>query len=1159
MKLIAISFAALAVLGAWADTETVDGIEWTYRVVDGKAEIYNGYNAAIPTSTSGAIAIPSTLGDKTVTSIGSCAFRDCSGLTSMTMPNSVTNIGSSAFYGCSGLTSVTIPDSVTSIGFSAFYGCSGLTSVTVPQYVLDRRINNVFSSAYLSITNVSYFSVITNIGQSAFSGCAGLMSVTIPNSITCIGDSAFSGCRGITNVIIPDSVRSVGGSAFSGCSGLTSVMIPDSVTNIGFYAFNDCNSEMRFIISENNEFYKVINGLLLTIDGQTLVSVPANLIVESIPTSVFYIGTWAFRACRLDSNAQPFMEYTAKSFLEPLLNLNGIDGVGQLYQKNLGIGIACLYDYLDSDSKPISLALPTVEAVPMVVGVSSPVGLNVSLGKISSTLATVQNLIGTATDTAGNSVPVTSIVANRTLDLWGITSFGSSVMVPVVLTSPFKRLATTHRVKSYTVRGLMRVWLAPDSMGCRPWDSQNLYPAQSMWQSGVAPKNGVATFLSDAKTLSDFNRDILATQDAVAELTLTFSDLDVQMPIYYKVTEAVDASATRSALPGYTGFIPDPSNFKATYESVGNIKSLPTALRPLTVNGDVDQNWWRVVNMAQYNMSVPYPYGVTEFNPASFLTEYRLYAAVWVQVLDGSQVVDMVPACALDDNEWLDARLPEANAVMRILGDGVPLLNFKSDIAIKYDNIETTLASPPVFSTWKALYAVDPRYNFAPEDWFSSSASNVANKSEWMQHLGLKGTTSPILGRNGRDRDIFMFVSNQEYLQSIGELQFLPILDYMDGSANFLSGDYLPNFHGEPLSNRTGPTSGNFANGGRFWRTYTAYDNGDGTQGINPYNMRLYGIRAEVKSCIARPKVNPCSSGIAKFLDETPFDYYVASTNSNADTYYSFGSNRLARISSDELFDIADAIDERFNSHVAIGGTNWLDAWNSLIWQDNAAGRINDENKLFIDTRIMLQDTLHGVDRKFLYAYWRDAFAFTFTDWIPDFNDGSSAELTNAIDSIDFADVEGVKAAIGGSATEYAAFKAWAGSVKNVGGAAVAGEAAVVANTNAVAAYLLGAERLFDNTPKVKIEDVVVGEDGTEGTKGTMTVAVSVKDGEEVVPCDAEKVAAMFESTSDLGDWNGEAKLTPVVQQLGTVDGAMRFKVTPGDGNSSKAFLRIRR
>ena len=117
-----------------------------------------------------------------------------------------------------------------------------------------------------------------------------------------------------------------------------------------------------------------------------------------------------------------------------------------------------------------------------------------------------------------------------------------------------------------------------------------------------------------------------------------------------------------------------------------------------------------------------------------------------------------------------------------------------------------------------------------------------------------------------------------------------------------------------------------------------------------------------------------------------------------------------------------------------------------------------------------------------------------------------------------------------------------------------AGEAAVVANTNAAAAYLLGAERLFENAPNVEFGEVAIGEIGTQGTGGTegtgtaIGVAVTVRDGGDAVKCAAEKVAAMFEATSDLGDWNGGAKLSPLVTVEKPVAGdpaeMMRFKVT---------------
>ncbi len=723
--------------------------------------------------------------------------------------------------------------------------------------------------------------------------------------------------------------------------------------------------------------------------------------------SMFITDTWFPPAAAtagetvfdLGSNAQPFKDYTASSFLATLLSLNTADGVDQLYQKNLGLGIAALYDYLDSNSKPISLALPTVEAVPMVVGVSCPIGLSPTLGEIGAPVESqVQNIRGTATDPNGNAVNVNSIVAKRTCRMFGLTSLGNRIQIPVVTTCPFKRLQTENRAKNYNVRGLLRVWLAPDGMGCRPEGVDNLYPPQARWQKGVA--NGVATFLSDAKTLSDFNRDIKNTQDAVAELTLTFSDLDVQMPIYYKVTEAVDASATRSALPGYTGFIPDPSNFNGTgYKSFGNLKTVDTALRPLTTAGAVDTTWQNLVNASRFDTTTPYPNGVTELQPTQLSTEYRLYAAVWVQVMDGSQVVDMVPACMTDDNEWLSAGLPANNAILQKTGDGAPLLNFKSDTAVKYENMDTTLGVPAAFTAWKALYAVDPRYNFAPEDWFSSTASETASKSEWMQLLGLNGTSSQVFGQNGRDHDIFMFVSDQEYLQSIGELQFLPMLEDMDGDGSFLTGGYDPTFHGEPFSERTGPLTGRFANGGLFWKTYSAYPVGgiNNESFRNPYEMQYNGKTVTVRSGTGGFKLNPFSEDdrvITAALVGTPFDYYVASTNSNQTqsggrqnnlvrnmtlsqmmSTYSFGASSCAKMTKDELFDIAGEIKDKFRVRAEGGHSDWLAAWDDLMWQENVANRINDENKTFMATTMdPLSEPLHGVDRKYLYSFWRECF-----------------------------------------------------------------------------------------------------------------------------------------------------------------------------------------
>ena len=163
-------------------------------------------------------------------------------ITNLIIPNSVTSIGSYAFRGCSGLTSVTIGNSVTSIGYSAFSGCSGLTSVTIPNSV-------------------------TSIGTSAFYGCSGLTSITIPNSVTSIGSYAFNGCSGLTSVTIGNSVTSIGSYAFD-CENLATVVslienpfvINGKSTNFRVFSQNTFMNATLYVPTGKKEAYKATGG-----------------------------------------------------------------------------------------------------------------------------------------------------------------------------------------------------------------------------------------------------------------------------------------------------------------------------------------------------------------------------------------------------------------------------------------------------------------------------------------------------------------------------------------------------------------------------------------------------------------------------------------------------------------------------------------------------------------------------------------------------------------------------------------------------------------------------------------------------------------------------------------------------------------------------------
>ena len=241
-----------------------------------------------------------------VTKIGERVFEGCTGLTSVTIGNSVTSIGERTFMDCTGLTSVTIGNSVTKIGDRAFMGCAGLTSMIVPNSVT--KIGWCAFHSCTGLTSVTIGNSVTKIGVSAFEGCTGLSSVTIPNSVTEIAGYAFKGCTGLTSVTIPNSVISIGYSSFKGCTGLSSVTIPNSVTEIAGYAFEGCTGLLSVTIPNSvtsigmGVFYGCTRLTSVTISNSvTSIGWRAfgctGLSSVIIPNSVISIDKDAFAGC----------------------------------------------------------------------------------------------------------------------------------------------------------------------------------------------------------------------------------------------------------------------------------------------------------------------------------------------------------------------------------------------------------------------------------------------------------------------------------------------------------------------------------------------------------------------------------------------------------------------------------------------------------------------------------------------------------------------------------------------------------------------------------------------------------------------------------------------------------------------------------------------
>lgn len=277
------------------NTSPSEGLEYSFN----KDGIHYGYVVTdIGSCADNNVIIPSEYKSRTVKSIGDNAFKDCIGITSITIPDSVTSIGYNAFSGCTKLENIyytgdiaswckisglnnlltslrtlyingnkiegnlNIPNNVTSIGSYSFSFCGKLTGITIPNSVTS--IGNDAFRDCTRLVNITIGDSVSNIDSSAFLNTAwydnqpdGLVyagkvaykykgtmpentSISLKRDTISINNSAFVNCNGLERIMIPDSVTTIGDEAFRGCTSLSIIMIPDSVTTIGNFAFSGC-------------------------------------------------------------------------------------------------------------------------------------------------------------------------------------------------------------------------------------------------------------------------------------------------------------------------------------------------------------------------------------------------------------------------------------------------------------------------------------------------------------------------------------------------------------------------------------------------------------------------------------------------------------------------------------------------------------------------------------------------------------------------------------------------------------------------------------------------------------------------------------------------------------------------------------------------------
>ena len=671
----------------------------------------------------------------------------------------------------------------------------------------------------------------------------------------------------------------------------------------------------------------------------------------------------------LDEKYQPFTfsQLRNKNMkLNQVLDYESI-GANWLFNNSLcGLSLAALWDYLDEDSVPLSLAIPTTERVPMIVAMDVPISSDTI--NISVTASMTLDPAAAPTPKAEGEKYVQKQTDIYTLDvaklLGGFVKSGGGT---VVLAYPFRR-DEDLLTKSFKVGGRVAIFFSDPGMTLHTGSTSDVLHMGEYNKTSSTVQNGVFYLPFQEKQVKFSN--VKTTSDALQEVELTFANAPSDVEMFKIETQWTDTAflnnnltkpqlewtvnqkkATALANPSQYGFA---------------VNSANCGLPPLSSNGTADNSY---ANSSQFKNLV----SANNFQ-GNYAKEVKLQMCVWIYVKDeNDKIVDLVPACLKDDGD-LNGRVSTTDGEDNMIGgQPYPLLRWGGKTFETYGPDTFTTAAAAEISTYPIMCA-DPRWNWAPEYWFKMSTGSCT-KDNWLKDCQVN--------TGSRDRDIFMATSDRCYLQSVYELAFLPRLGNLEQGGDATGYRGYMNAPGNAKLSELAQQFTDTANQDLVWMTYRPFAlNGNTVDAFDHVGFTSDGTGF---------RVNPFSSSedilMAAFAN-TPYNWFAASTNTtleiaiqesdrtaekfNKEKEYCFNAMTGDSISKFEWDDLKNIAKNFRNAVHARSDDDWQAAFDSLDW---AGDRFeNGDNWAGVTLSNETAD-LTDVDKKFLYGYWRDCFA----------------------------------------------------------------------------------------------------------------------------------------------------------------------------------------